>query len=173
MKKNLAVFLLIAVISVGIGVYFGAQRWSVQTPSSDKAALIFAQTLPDTQDSAQALSQWKGKMLVVNFWATWCPPCVEEMPELSALQKEVASKNIQIIGIGIDSASNIKEFSVKHNISYPLYITGVNGTELARELGNQAGGLPYTVLVAPNGEIKKTYLGKLNMTELRRDLGIS
>jgi thiol-disulfide isomerase/thioredoxin len=126
----------------------------------------------DSLGNPQDLRQWKGKVLVVNFWATWCSPCVKEMPELSSLQKEVETKNIRIIGIGIDSASNIAEFAAKHNITYPLYVADNQGIELARDFGNQTGGLPFTVLISPNTQIKKTYLGRLNINELKRDLGL-
>lgn len=172
MKRSTLIFTAVALASAAIGVYVGMARWST-APAQDKAtAVLFQHSLPDTQDKPQPLSQWQGKTLLVNFWATWCAPCVEEMPELVALQNEAAPKNIQIIGIGIDSATNIKDFSQKHNITYPLYVAGASGTELARQFGNQAGGLPFTVLVSPSGEIQKTYLGRLKMDELKKDLGL-
>jgi thiol-disulfide isomerase/thioredoxin len=126
--------------------------------------------LPDKNGVPQQLSQWRGKALVVNFWATWCAPCVEEMPELNQLQTEVEKKNIQIIGIGIDSAANITSFASKLKIGYPLYVAGMAGTDLSRLFGNQAGGLPFTVLIDAHGQIKKTYLGRLNLEEVRREL---
>ena len=92
------------------------------------------------------------------------------MPELSALQTEIASKNTQILGIGIDSPSAILEFSTKYRISYPLYVVGMGGSELSRQFGNQAGGLPFTVLIGSDGRVKKTYVGRLKMAELRADL---
>lgn len=100
-------------------------------------------SLPDAAGATQALSQWKGKNLLVNFWAPWCPPCVQEMPELSEVQGEFAAKNLQIIGIGIDSASNIKTFAEKVKIAYPVYVSGMSGTDLSRHFGNATGGLPF------------------------------
>jgi thiol-disulfide isomerase/thioredoxin len=126
--------------------------------------------LPDASGAQQALAQWKGKAMVLNFWAPWCAPCVEEMPELSQLQKEYAGKNLQVIGIGIDSPNNIAEFAKKFNIAYPVYVAGITGTELSRQFGNKAGGLPYTVLIGADGQIKKTYLGRLKFEQLRADL---
>ena len=131
---------------------------------------FFAQSMPDSKGRAQSFSQWKGKPLLVNFWATWCAPCVKEMPELSALQSEVAAKGIQIIGVGIDSADNISSFSSKYAIDYPLYVSGVAGSRTLRELGNQSGSLPFTLLIGRDGKIRKTYLGRLKMDELRDDL---
>lgn len=170
MKKNIVLFVVIAISSALIGVYFALDRLEPQTPDSSASNALFAMTLSDAQGRSQPLAQWQGKILVVNFWATWCPPCVEEMPELVDLQKEMASRNIQVVGIGIDSASNIVEFSQKHKIDYPLYIAGTNGTELSKQLGNQIGALPFTVLIDADGRIEKTYLGRLKFDRLRQDL---
>jgi thiol-disulfide isomerase/thioredoxin len=131
---------------------------------------LYSQQLPDAKGVPQALSKWKGKALVVNFWAPWCGPCVEEMPELSRVQVENAAKNIQIIGIGIDSAKNIAQFDAKFKIAYPLYVAGMGGTDLALQFGNTAGGLPYTVLIGADGMVKKTYRGRLKFDRLRADL---
>jgi thiol-disulfide isomerase/thioredoxin len=107
---------------------------------------------------------------VVNFWAPWCAPCVQEMPELSQLAAESAGKNIGVIGIGIDSPTNIAQFAAKFKISYPLYVAGMSGTDLSRQFGNTAGGLPYTVLIGTDGQVRKTYLGRLRFAELKADL---
>jgi thiol-disulfide isomerase/thioredoxin len=131
---------------------------------------LFAQSLNDLEGKPQPLAKWQGKPLLVNFWATWCAPCVQEMPELSALAGEDGGKRFNVIGIGIDSPSNMAEFAAKLKIAYPLYVAGMGGTELSREFGNSAGGLPYTVLIGADGQVRKTYLGKLKFDELRADL---
>jgi peroxiredoxin len=92
------------------------------------------------------------------------------MPELSALAAGEEGKKLQVIGIGIDSATNIADFSNKFKISYPVLVAGMAGTELSRQFGNGAGGLPYTVLIGADGQVKKTYLGRLKFDELRKDL---
>jgi len=172
MKRNFLIFAPIALLFGIIGIYVGMKRTEPAPVADTAVSTLFAQTLPDTQGKQQALSQWKAHPMVVNFWATWCAPCVQEMPELSSLQSELGSRHIQIVGIGIDSPSNIAEFSQKYKIAYPLYVAGMSGTELSRQLGNHAGGLPFTVLVGSDGKVKKSYLGKLKFEELRRDLAI-
>lgn len=174
-KKNLAAALLVAAGFGALGAYFGlGGQGPREAPSAaapaDPVQGLFAQTLPDADGKAQALSQWRGKAVLVNFWAPWCAPCVQEMPELSALQQEYAGKDLQIIGVGIDSPSNIAQFAAKFKIAYPLYVAGLDGTELARQLGNNAGALPYTVLIGADGRIRKTYLGRLKFGQLRADL---
>lgn len=170
MKKNIVIFAAVALIFAAIGIFVGLQRLTPQPADTSAASTLFSQSFTDSKGIEHNFAEWKGKFLIVNFWATWCAPCVEEMPELVALQEEIASRNMQIIGIGIDSAANIKEFATKHQISYPLYVGGMGGTEVSRQLGNQAGALPFTVLIGTDGQVKKTYLGRLKMDALRQDL---
>ena len=131
---------------------------------------LYKQSLNDLDGAPQALAKWKGKPLLVNFWATWCAPCVQEMPELSELAGLDAGKTFNVIGIGIDSPSNMKEFAAKLKIAYPLYVAGMGGTELSREFGNTAGGVHYTVLVGADGQVNMTYLGERKFDEMRADL---
>ncbi|MBC7414828.1 MAG: TlpA family protein disulfide reductase [Herminiimonas sp.] len=173
MKRNIWLFGVIGVLFAVIGGYVGTRTTGVQSvPVTTAPAVtsLFAQSMADANGGTAGLAHWKGKPMVVNFWATWCGPCVQEMPELSALQLELAPKKVQIVGIGIDSPSNIKEFASKYKIAYPLYVAGMSGTELSRQFGNQGGGLPFTVLLSSDGRVVKTYLGKLKMDELRRDI---
>ena len=170
MKRQTLAFSGVAIIFLAFGGYLGLKRLQIEKPADAVVAKLFAGSLPDASGKQQTMSQWRGKTLVINFWATWCGPCVQEMPELSVLQSEVASKDIQLIGVGIDSASNIQAFSSKYKISYPLFVAGLSGTELSRQFGNEAGGLPFTVLVGADGQIRKRYLGRLKMSELRADI---
>ncbi|MBC7454573.1 MAG: TlpA family protein disulfide reductase [Massilia sp.] len=152
----------------------GAGQSAGQALALGPVDALYAQSLNDAAGAPHALSQWRGKALVVNFWAPWCAPCVQEMPELAELATELATgsaaKNIHVIGIGIDSPSNIAQFASTLKITYPLYVAGMSGTELARNFGNSAGGLPYTVLIGSDGKVKKTYLGRLKFSELKADL---
>lgn len=180
MKQSTAFIVATSVGFAGLGLYFAAHF--AQPPSAPArtgsnsappaVAALFAQSLPDSMGNVRALAKWKGRALVVNFWATWCAPCVEEMPALSALQEELGEKRVQIIGIGIDAPGNIRQFAARYKIAYPLYVGGLGGADLSRSLGNQAGGLPYTVLIDPDGRITKTYLGRLRMNELRQDITV-
>ncbi|MDB5796726.1 MAG: TlpA family protein disulfide reductase [Paucimonas sp.] len=170
MKRQVLVFLLIGILFAGIGAYVGVKRLAPVAATDLAGAQLLAQSLPNPKGEQVRLDQYRGRPLLVNFWATWCPPCVEEMPELNLLQKEIGAAKLQIVGIGIDSPSNIVEFAAKQKIDYPLLVAGTSGTELSRQLGNKAGGLPYTVLLDGAGRVRKQYLGRLKMDELRRDL---
>ena len=185
MKKNkkLAALIAVAVIFCALGVVFGNKTQPVAAPAGAVAgappaaapvAALYAQTLNDLSGKPQSLAQWKGKPLLVNFWATWCGPCVQEMPELSAIANQEGAngggKRFNVVGVGIDSPSAMSEFAAKHNIKYPLYVGGMGGTELSRAFGNTNGGLPFTVLIGADGQVRKTYLGKLKFDELKADL---
>jgi thiol-disulfide isomerase/thioredoxin len=176
MKKEAWLFGAIALLFAFIGMFFAMRQNSETSTAVDNlanpAALLFSQSLPDLTGKAQPLSQWQGKTLVVNFWASWCAPCVKEMPELSELQRQIQGQGVQIIGIGIDSQEKIREFASKYPVSYPLYVSGMEGIELGRQMGNTKGGLPFTLLLDSHGTVKKTYLGQLDMSELRKDLGL-
>ncbi|MGZ3158088.1 MAG: TlpA family protein disulfide reductase [Burkholderiaceae bacterium] len=171
-KRNKWIFFIVGSIFVAIGAYTSIKKSELHQAQALVVNELFATSLNDSSGKLQNLGQWKGKTLLVNFWATWCNPCIEEMPELSALQSTANSKGIQIIGIGIDSAVNINEFTSNRKISYPLYVADTQGVELGRKFGNQAGGLPFTVLIESSGQIKKTYLGRLKLEELKKDLGL-
>lgn len=170
MSRKILVFVVIAVLFTGIGIYFGAKRFEPEAAADSAVGALMQARLPDATGAERQLTEWQGKTLVVNFWATWCPPCVEEMPELVELQNDLGSQNVQVLGIGIDSPSNIRQFSEKHQISYPLLVAGMAGTDLSREFGNQAGGLPFTVLIGSDGRVRKTYIGRLDLKKLRADL---
>ncbi len=168
-RKTLG-FFLIALLFTGIGVYFGTKRLEPAPPAATAVESLMQLSLPAASGEPQPLSQWQGKTLVVNFWATWCPPCVDEMPELVELQHELAPTGVQVLGIGIDSPSNIRQFAEKHHITYPLLVGGMEGTELSRQFGNEAGGLPFTVLIGKDGRVHQTYMGRLDMAKVRADL---
>jgi len=169
--KKITAFVVIAALFTGIGIYFGVKRLQPSAPADTAVAALMQVSMKDSAGKQRKMSEWQGKVLVLNFWATWCPPCVSEMPELVALQADMADRNVQIIGIGIDSPSNIQQFAEKLQTSYPLLVEGMQGTELSRQLGNQAGGLPFTVLIGPDGQVLQTYLGRLDMKKVRADLG--
>lgn len=136
---------------------------------------LFAAQLPDVDGKLQALKQWQGKTIVLNFWATWCPPCREEMPELSALNTEYQKRNVVVIGIAIDELAVVKAFAQDTKpdaikVSYPLLAAELDGMGLASGLGNDKGVLPYTVIIKPDGSVAKTYFGRVTKTLLEETL---
>jgi thiol-disulfide isomerase/thioredoxin len=141
-------------------------------PASNESAVAQLWTAPVTtvDGKSQSLSALKGRPIVVNFWASWCGPCVEEMPALSQLQRDYAKKGIQFVGLGVDSGKNVQAFLQKVKVAYPVYVTGFGGADLARAFGNTAGGLPFTVVIDAKGNIRSTRLGQIDPAVLKQTL---
>lgn len=162
-----AVIASVAVAAVGAGFLvakFGSPS-QVKAPAgapsgaAHATAQLLAMTIPGPDGAGQALSQWKNKVLVVNFWATWCPPCREEMPGFSRLQAKYAAKGVQFVGIAFDTADKVKEFSSLTPVNYPLLIGGSDLMPIVGELGDAIGGLPFTVVIGRDGSLLQSQLG--------------
>ena len=158
----------ISLLALLAGVF--SSQWISQTGlASDPSIKAFFANPWQTPDGKPANSEnWRGKVLVLNFWASWCPPCVEEMPALDRIAQEYASKNVLIVGIGIDSPSNIREFLQKTPVSYPIVLGGLEGSNLSKQMGNTQGALPYTVVINSKGKSIYTKLGKISEEELKK-----
>lgn len=130
--------------------------------TSLSTATFFAGSIPDATGKQQPLKQWQGKITVVNFWASWCSPCREEMPDLSSLYQDYEKQGLVVLGIAMDDVEKIREFSQKTSVSYPLLAADEKARELSIDLGNDKGAVPYTVIIDRNGKIIKTYIGRIN-----------
>jgi thiol-disulfide isomerase/thioredoxin len=159
---------LAGLTAAGLGAWLSARRLGPNPVADDASAILFAQSFPDADGLPQALSQWRGQVLVINFWATWCPPCVEEMPDLQAVRDEYRGRGVEVVGIGIDNAEKIRAFRDRLKLRLPLLVAGAGGSELGQALGNRAGALPYTALVDRNGRIVQRRLGQIKPAELRK-----
>jgi len=127
---------------------------------------VLATVLPDLDGRETPLSQWRGKVLVVNFWATWCAPCREEMPRFIAVQLRDAAKGVQFVGIAVDQADKVREFVKEIKLNYPVLIGGLGAIELSKALGNELSALPFTVVLDRAGNVAHTQLGQLKAREL-------
>jgi thiol-disulfide isomerase/thioredoxin len=120
----------------------------------------------DLDGQPRRLAEWQGRALVCNFWATWCAPCREEIPLLIAARQKYGPSGIEIVGIAIDNGAKVREYAASFNISYPVLLAEADGLDLMRQLGNSAGGLPYTVIADRRGGLVHRKLGALKQAEL-------
>ncbi len=114
-----------------------------------------------------ALQSMRGRPLLINFWATWCPPCVEELPLLDAFHRENESKGWQVVGIAVDKLAPVQAFLKRQPLAFPVVLSGMEGLNLSKNLGNQAGGLPFSVLLGADGSILHRKIGKLSEQDLQ------
>jgi thiol-disulfide isomerase/thioredoxin len=169
--KTLLLGLMVALAALAAGIYTGQKNsttppQAVPSLANGSIERLFASTLTDTNGKPQAFAQWKGKTLVVNFWATWCPPCREEMPAFSRLQTKHAANGVQFVGIALDSPESVQAFAKQTPVTNPLLNGDAEGTALAQQLGNARLALPYTLVIAPSGEASFARLGGLSEQEL-------
>jgi thiol-disulfide isomerase/thioredoxin len=122
-------------------------------------------SLSDVNGLQRHLSEWQGKVIAINFWATWCPPCREEIPAFIELQQQYASDGLQFIGIALQQAEEIREFMDEFNVNYPSLVGGDDVMKAAKSLGNDIGALPYTVIINRDGVISFTRRGPLSKSE--------
>jgi thiol-disulfide isomerase/thioredoxin len=145
-------------------------------PSAASAALAAPATPPEdalwqakfTQPNGQvlAMSSWRGQPIVLNFWATWCPPCLKEMPEIDRFAKQFAAQGGRVLGLAVDNPSAVAAYLARTPVSYAIGLAGFEGTELSRQLGNSNGGLPFTVAIHRQGHVAHRRLGETNVAEL-------
>ena len=116
----------------------------------------------DLDGQFRNIKEWDGKLIFLNFWATWCPPCLKEIPEFIELQKAYGDQGFQIIGIAIDDEDKVREYVKKVGMNYPSLVVQDEGVMLAKRYGNGIGALPYTVIINRDGEISHTIRGELS-----------
>ena len=133
----------------------------------DQLTAAFWQQQFDTpQGASLAWSALQGQPIVLNFWATWCPPCVKEMPELDRFHREFSAKGWKVVGLAVDGPTPVREFLAKVQVGFDIGLAGFGGTELAQTLGNTVGGLPFTVLIDAQGRVRHRIMGVTNLAQL-------
>jgi thiol-disulfide isomerase/thioredoxin len=162
-----------AVVVLGAGV--AAQRAAEKRRLDEQAAVdrdtagfwTLAFPTPDeTAPRTLAMARFRGEPLLLNFWGTWCPPCVKEMPELDRFARDHAAQGWRVLGLAVDNARAVREFLRRTPVSYAIAMAGFEGSELARRLGNTQSGLPFTVAFDRRGRIAKLKAGETNAAEM-------
>lgn len=119
-----------------------------------------AATFKDLEGRDQPLAQWRGKHVVLNFWATWCPPCLKEIPAFIELQRSLEKRGLTFVGVALDEVEPVKAFVAEHGVNYPVLVGDQDVARLMSTLGNEIGGLPYTVVLDPTGQVLMRHQGE-------------
>jgi thiol-disulfide isomerase/thioredoxin len=140
---------------------------AVPAPVLDEASTAFWQTsFPQPDGQTLAMAPLRGQPLVLNFWATWCPPCVKEMPELDRFAKQFSAQGGRVVGLAVDNPKAVRDFLQRAPVSYAIALAGFDGTDLSRKLGNTSGALPFTAVFARSGALVQRKLGETGYDEL-------
>ncbi|MFO8024278.1 TlpA family protein disulfide reductase [Thiohalophilus sp.] len=176
MKRSvfIALIIVVAVISLLAGMYanqlFDDPKPETATAQTGKDSAGPPEIRPDfglqdLQGDLRHVSEWDGEVVMVNFWATWCPPCRREIPAFIELQEKYAEQGFTIVGIAIDTKQNASDFVDPMGVNYPILIGDKDGIALSKEYGNRMGVLPYTVIVDRDGKITETHRNELTFED--------
>ena len=164
MTRKLA-YGLLALAALGAGILTQRLFFVGEPPPLPEPMLV------DLDGRSHTLAQWRGKVVVLNFWATWCPPCREEMPAFAALQEEQGSKGLQFVGVAIDDPGEVRAYLAKHPVNYPILVGDAGVPAWADSLGNQLSALPFSVVFDRDGRKAHAQTGLFRRAEVLDKVG--
>jgi thiol-disulfide isomerase/thioredoxin len=148
------------------GAFVAWQKYQPQGVMDVAVQNFWGQSFEKPEGGTLAMEAFRGKPLLVNFWATWCPPCIEELPLIDAFYKANQSKSFQVVGLAVDQPSQVRRFLTQKPLQFPTGLAGMVGSELGVSLGNAQSALPYSVLFDAKGRLLAQKAGKLEQKDL-------
>ncbi len=168
----------LSLVAAGVAIALAAAYFAVPQQPKQVASQIatqeisaepvFAVSFKDLDDRLQPLKQWRGKVVVLNFWAPWCPPCREEMPDFIKLQDKYRERGLVFIGVALDEKIKVQAFADEIGVNYPILLGEMEAVDLARKIGNRLGGLPFTVVINRNGKVVASEVGGLTLARMEK-----
>jgi thiol-disulfide isomerase/thioredoxin len=158
----------IGICALALGFWVALTLRAPSVPEADAATQALQFSLVDLDGRPRKLAEWSGKVQVLNFWATWCPPCREEIPLLIAAQERFADQGVQVIGIAVDQPAEVANYRKSHGIGYPLLVNDAIALKMMELFGNRSGSLPFTVVLDRQNRVVSRKLGAFRGDELER-----
>jgi thiol-disulfide isomerase/thioredoxin len=155
-----------SVAAAGVAGGVAAYWWRRRAQRDPAAEAFWALTLDTPAQTPLAMATLQGRPLVLNFWATWCPPCVREMPALDRFYRDHRARGWQVLGLAADNAAAVREFLARTPVAFPIALAGFEGIDLSRRLGNLSGGLPFTVVFGRDGQLQHRHIGETHYEQL-------
>ena len=159
----------VALAAAGTGAWVAWEQTRGMSSNDEAVQAFWDLQLPQPDGTPMALSSLRGKPALVNFWATWCPPCVREMPLINQFAQAQAARGVhavQVLGIAVDQAANVNKWMTRQPLAFPVVLAGAGGVSMTRTLGNISGGLPFTILFDAQGQVQQRKIGELSEQDL-------
>ncbi|MBW0171211.1 MAG: TlpA family protein disulfide reductase [Hydrogenophaga sp.] len=166
LQRRTLVMAGVAVAAGGGGALVATRRFQLQPVMSEAELAFWTGEFEGPHGERVRMADFRGQPLLVNFWATWCPPCVEELPMLNRFHQVHATKGWKVLGLAVDQPSAVRSFLLKLPLNFPVGMAGFAGTELSRSLGNPSGALPFTVVFGADGALLHRKMGKVSDADL-------
>lgn len=168
-RTPLVAALAIIIVAAG-GGYLANRNWlaASETPAAEQRITF---TLPDTSGTPRSLDEWRGRPLLVNFWATWCAPCRREIPLLKHAQA-VHGENLQVIGVAVDYVEDVLAYAETAEFNYPVLVGQEEAMAAAETSGVEFLGLPFTMVIAADGRLIKTHIGEILQTHIEEIVAV-
>lgn len=159
----------VALAAAGTGAWVAWEQTRGMSSNDEAVQAFWDLQLPQPDGTPMTLSSLRGKPALVNFWATWCPPCVREMPLINQFAQAQAARGVhavQVLGIAVDQAVNVNKWMARQPLAFPVVLAGAGGVSMTRTLGNISGGLPFTILFDAQGQVQQRKIGELSEQDL-------
>lgn len=153
-------------LALGAGAWLGWRGVGGPGTASHVDPAVWSLEFEQPAGGTLRMQALRGKSVLLNFWATWCPPCVDELPLLDTFRERNMTRGWEVVGLAIDQPSAVRTFLGKLPLRFPVGLAGLEGSDLARRLGNTSGGLPYSVVFAPDGSVRSRRMGRVTTEDL-------
>ncbi len=164
MQQNTILIFFVSSLALIAGIFI--QTSTNNTVQENIIAPVVKINLPDVSGKPRDLTEWQGKILIINFWATWCPPCLKEIPEFIKLQDKFKDKNVQFIGIAVDDKQAVETYLQSNPVNYPMLIGEDKAIALSQQLGNIVNAVPFSLIINQQGQIIHRHPGELSSQKI-------